>query len=70
MSDAEHLVENIYFCVKRGGWQKFSEPPTDEEIAPYLSYVKNGNEEISKETLRWLIGMAAYRVYQESLWEG
>ena len=60
MSDAEHLVENVYFCVKRAGWEKFSEPPTDEELEPYLSYMKNGNEEVSKETLIWLFAMAAY----------
>ncbi len=69
MTDAEHLVENIYCCVKRVGWEKFSEPPTDKEIEPYLHYMQNGNEEISKETLRWLIQMAAYTTYQESLWE-
>ena len=47
MSDAEHLVENIYFCVKR-----------------------DGSENISKETLRWLFAMASYVIYQDKIWGG
>lgn len=70
MSDAEHLVENIYFCVKRDGWDKFSEPPTDEELEPYLHYMQNGSENISKETLRWLFAMASYVIYQDKIWGG
>lgn len=69
MSDAEHLVENIYFCAKRAGCENFSDPPTDEELEPYLSYMKNGQEEISKETLKWLFEMAAYVNYMEEVWE-
>ena len=65
MSDAEHLLENIYEHVNDEEWYNF-EIKHDEfsldDIKRYHleGYAKNGQLEVSPETLRWLFSMARY----------
>lgn len=67
MSDCEHLVENVFSYVEKVGWNKFSDFPTDDEIEGLEYLLENGNEKISRETLKWLIAMACYVIYQKEV---
>ena len=66
MSNEEHLIENLLFYVKSVGWAEAGELVNFDDI--YERYGNNGGTEVSKETFEWLLNMAVYVVYQESVW--
>ena len=67
MSNEEHLIENLLSYVQAVGWSEASELVNFDDI--YERYGSNGNVKVSKEIFEWLLTMAVYVVYQESVWD-
>lgn len=66
MSNEEHLIENLLTYVQAVGWSEAGELVNFEDI--YERYGSNGGTKVSKEIFEWLLNMAVYVVYQESVW--
>lgn len=72
MCEAEHLVENVMYFVEQHGWNFFK---SDEVSLKDITknklecFAKNGNTEISFETLRWLFTLARYVEYHRVMFD-
>lgn len=75
MSDAEHLLENIYENVcDNGGYRDINIKdgeftPEDIKRLQLEGYAENGQLKVSPEVLRWLFSMAKYcnqRFFEDS----
>lgn len=66
MSNEEHLIENLLAYVQAVGWAEANKLENFDNI--YERYGSNGDIKVSKETFEWLLNMAVYVVYKESVW--
>ena len=66
MNNEEHLIENLLSYVQSVGWAEANKHENFDNI--YEHYGSNGGTKVSKETFEWLLNMAVYVVYQESVW--
>lgn len=66
MSNEEHLIENLLAYAQSVGWAEANKPKNFDDI--YERYGSNGGTKVSKETFEWLLNMAVYVVYMESVW--
>lgn len=65
MTNEEHLIENLLSYVQNVGWSEAGELVNFDDI--YERYGSNGSTKVSKETFEWLLNMAVYIVYQETV---